>query len=42
MTSGMLKKNVTIQFIFKGVCCKKFQLFTTITTLDLEKMQYHP
>ena len=42
MTSAMLKTNVTIQITCKEVYCKKFQLFTTITTLEIVKLQYHP
>ena len=38
MISAMLKKKVTIQITCKGVYCKKFQLFTTITTLEIEKL----
>ena len=42
MTSAMLKKNANIQFTCNGVCWKKFQLFTAIMTLEIEKLQYNP
>ena len=35
-------KMCPFKFACKGVYCKKFQLFTTIATLGIEKLQYHP